>query len=98
MTEYTLGQVRDRRRTMVIQGNAALVELLVQEGIELMVGNPGTTELPLMDALGGDGRVRYVLGLQESILLAVAEGYAQATGRLAAVNLHATPGLGNAAG
>jgi benzoylformate decarboxylase len=83
---------------MAIQGNAALVELLVQEGIELMVGNPGTTELPLMDALGGDGRVRYVLGLQESIVLAVADGYAQATGRLAAVNLHATPGLGNAAG
>jgi benzoylformate decarboxylase len=51
-----------------------------------------------MDALGDDGRVRYVLGLQESIVLAVADGYAQATGRLAAVNLHATPGLGNAAG
>ena len=73
---------------MVIQGNAALVELLVQEGIDLIVGNPGTTELPLVDALGGDGRIRYVLGLQESVVLAVADGYAQATGRLVAVNLH----------
>ncbi len=83
---------------MGIQGNAALVELLVQEGVDLMVGNPGSTELPLMDALGSDGRVRYVLGLQESIVLAVADGYAQATGRLVAVNLHAAPGLGNALG
>ena len=83
---------------MVIQGNAALVELLVQEGIDLMVGNPGTTELPLMDALASDGRIRYVLGLQESVVLAVADGYAQATGRLVAVNLHAAPGLGNAMG
>ncbi len=83
---------------MVIQGNAALVELLVQEGVDLMVGNPGTTELPLMDTLGSDSRIRYVLGLQESIVLAVADGYTQATGRLAAVNLHAAPGLGNALG
>jgi benzoylformate decarboxylase len=83
---------------MVIQGNAALVELLVQEGVDLMVGNPGTTELPLMDTLGSDSRVRYVLGLQESIVLAIADGYTQATGRLAAVNLHAAPGLGNALG
>jgi benzoylformate decarboxylase len=83
---------------MVIQGNAALVELLVQEGIDLIVGNPGTTELPLMDTLGSDSRVRYVLGLQESIVLAIADGYTQATGHLAAVNLHAAPGLGNALG
>jgi benzoylformate decarboxylase len=83
---------------MVIQGNAALVELLVQEGVDLIVGNPGSTELALMDALGSDNRVRYVLGLQESIVLGVADGYAQATGRLVAVNLHAAPGLGNALG
>ncbi len=83
---------------MVIQGNTALVELLVQEGVDLMVGNPGTTELPLMDTLGSDSRVRYVLGLQESIVLAIADGYTQATGRLVAVNLHAAPGLGNALG
>jgi benzoylformate decarboxylase len=75
-----------------------LVELLVQEGVELLVGNPGSTELALMDALGGDGRIRYVLGLQESIVVAIADGYAQATGRLVAVNVHAAPGLGNALG
>ena len=78
---------------MVIQGNAALVELLVQEGVDLLVGNPGSTELALMDALATDGRIRYVLALQESIVLGIADGFAQATGRLAAVNLHAAPGL-----
>jgi benzoylformate decarboxylase len=81
-----------------MQGNLALIELLVQEGVDLLVGNPGSTELALMDALGSDGRVRYVLALQESIVVAVADGFAQATGRLVAVNLHAAPGLGNALG
>src|SRR5262245_9561668 len=83
---------------MVIRGNFALVELLVQEEVELLVGNPGSTELALLDALSSDSRVRYVLALQESIVVAVADGFAQATGRLAAVNLHAAPGLGNALG
>jgi benzoylformate decarboxylase len=66
--------------------------------VDLLIGNPGSTELALLDALGGDARVRYVLALQESIVVAVADGFAQATGRLVAVNLHAAPGLGNALG
>jgi benzoylformate decarboxylase len=66
--------------------------------VDLLVGNPGSTELALLDALSNDGRMRYVLALQESIVVAVADGFAQATGRLVAVNLHAAPGLGNALG
>jgi benzoylformate decarboxylase len=76
----------------------ALVELLVQEGADVLFGNPGSTELPLMDALGADGRVRYVLGLNEAVALAMADGHGQGSGRLTAVNLHAAPGLGNALG
>src|ERR1700681_4412769 len=79
-------------------GKQALLDLFAQEGVEVIFGNPGTTELPLMDALAGDTRFRYVLGLQEAVVLAMADGYAQASRRLAVVNLHVAPGLGNAMG
>src|SRR5579871_1967950 len=82
----------------VIAGKRAFLELLRQEGVEVIFGNPGTTELPLMDALAVETSPRYVLGLQEGAVMAMAGGYAQASGRLAAVNLHVAPGLGNAMG
>jgi benzoylformate decarboxylase len=82
----------------VISGKRAFLEILKQEGVEVLFGNPGTTELPLMDALAVDNDMRYVLGLQESVVMAMADGYAQASGKLAVVNLHVTPGLGNAMG
>ncbi|HMK78239.1 MAG TPA: thiamine pyrophosphate-binding protein [Xanthobacteraceae bacterium] len=82
----------------VISGKRAFLEILKQEGVEVMFGNPGTTELPLMDALAVDNEMRYLLGLQEAVVMAMADGYAQASGKLAVVNLHVTPGLGNAMG
>jgi benzoylformate decarboxylase len=81
-----------------LSGKRAFLELLKQEGVEILFGNPGTTELPLMDALAVDNELRYVLGLQEAAVMAMADGYAQASGRLTAVNLHIAPGLGNAMG
>ena len=57
-----------------------------------MFGNPGTTELPLMDAFATENEMRYVLGLQEAAVMAMADGYAQASGKLAVVNLHVAPG------
>ena len=80
-----------------LAGSHALLELLQQEGVEVLFGNPGSTELPLMDALAVGGP-RFVLGLHEAAVLSMADGYAQAGGRLAAVNLHAAPGVGNALG
>jgi benzoylformate decarboxylase len=82
----------------VISGKRAFLEILKQEGVEVLFGNPGTTELPLMDAFAVENDMRYVLGLQESVVMAMADGYAQASGKLAVVNLHVTPGLGNAMG
>ncbi|MDE2516037.1 MAG: thiamine pyrophosphate-binding protein [Rhodospirillales bacterium] len=82
----------------MMAGKTALLELLRQEGVDLMFGNPGTTELPLMDALAGDHALRYVLALQEAPVMAMADGYAQASGKLAVANLHVAPGLGNALG
>jgi benzoylformate decarboxylase len=81
-----------------MSGKRAFLALLQQEGVEYLFGNPGTTELPLMDGLVETPEVRYVLGLQEAAVVAMADGYAQAAGRLAAVNVHVAPGLGNALG
>src|SRR5213593_2149735 len=81
-----------------MSGKRAFLELLKQEGVEILFGNPGTTELPLMDALAADNELRYVLALQEAAAMAMADGYAQASGKLAVVNLHVAPGLGNAMG
>ena len=82
----------------LMSGKRAFLELLKQEGVDIIFGNPGTTELPLMDALATENDLRYVLALQEAAVVGMADGYAQASGRLAVVNLHVTPGLGNAMG
>jgi benzoylformate decarboxylase len=74
------------------------VEVLRSEGVRHVFGNPGTTELPLLDALSGVHDIHYVLGLQEASVVAMADGYAQASGRPAFVNLHTAGGLGNAVG
>jgi benzoylformate decarboxylase len=79
-------------------GKQAFLELLKQEGVELVFGNPGTTELPLMDGFAREGRIRYILALQEAVAVAIADGYAQASGKLGVVNVHVAPGLGNAMG
>jgi benzoylformate decarboxylase len=81
-----------------MSGKRAFLDLLKQEGVEILFGNPGTTELPLMDAFATENEIRYVLGLQEAAVMAMADGYAQASGKLTVVNLHVAPGLGNAMG
>src|SRR5262245_53831401 len=87
-----------RAAVPMMSGKKAFLELLKQEGVDIIFGNPGTTELPLMDAFAVDNEMRYVLALQEAAVMAMADGYAQASGKLAVVNLHVAPGLGNAMG
>ena len=75
-----------------------LLDILRDEGITHIFGNPGSTEMPLMDALVDAPDIRYVLGLQEATAVGMADGWALATGRTGFVNLHAMGGLGNAMG
>jgi benzoylformate decarboxylase len=82
----------------MMSGKSAFLELLRQEGVRMIFGNPGTTELPLMDALAGERELRYILALQEAPAVSMADGYAQASGQCVVVNLHAAPGLGNGLG
>jgi len=79
-------------------GRQAFVELLISEGVTHLFGNPGTTELPIMQALPDYPDLKFVLGLQESVVMGMADGYARASRQLTAANVHVAPGLGNAMG
>jgi benzoylformate decarboxylase len=83
---------------MTRRARDVLIDILRDEGITHVFGNPGSTEMPLMDALVDAPDIAYVLGLQEATAVGMADGWALATGRTAFVNLHAMGGLGNAMG
>ncbi|MET7797570.1 benzoylformate decarboxylase [Streptomyces decoyicus] len=74
----------------------ATIDLLRQHGLNTWFGNPGSTELTLLDEFPRD--FRYLLGLQEMVPVGMADGFSQVTRRPALVNLHTAPGLGNAIG
>ncbi len=73
---------------------AVLMEIVRSSGIRYLFGNPGTTELPFLDALPDSG-LEYIVALQEATAVAAADGYAQASGRVGFVNLHVLPGVAN---
>jgi benzoylformate decarboxylase len=76
-------------------GRHALLEMLIAHGVEYVFGNPGTTELPLIDGLQDYPQLKYVLALQEASAVAMADGYARATGKPSFVNVHIAGGLAN---
>jgi len=81
-----------------IAGRSAFLALLKDEGITHLFGNPGTTELPIMHALKDHPDLTYVMAMHEGLVVAIADGYSRASGRLVACNVHVAPGLGNAMG
>ncbi len=74
----------------------ATLELFRAHGMTTVFGNPGSTELPMLRDFPDD--FTYVLGLQELVVVGMADGFAQASGRPTHVNLHTAPGVGNAVG
>ncbi|HEX5759681.1 MAG TPA: benzoylformate decarboxylase [Thermoanaerobaculia bacterium] len=74
----------------------ATYDLFRAHGMTTMFGNPGSTELPMLAEFPSD--FRYVLGLQEAVVVGMADGFAQASGRPTVANLHTAPGVGNAMG
>ena len=65
-----------------ITGRSAFLALLKDEGITHLFGNPGTTELPIMHALKEHPDLTYVMAMQESLVVAIADGFSRASGRL----------------
>lgn len=74
----------------------AVFELLRAFQLTTVFGNPGSTELPMFRDFPAE--FRYVLALQESLAVGIADGFAQATRRPALVNLHSAVGVGHALG
>ena len=72
------------------------IALMRELGMTTVFGNPGSTELPMFRNWPAD--FRYVMGLQESVVLGMADGFAQGTRRAALVNLHSSAGVGHALG
>jgi benzoylformate decarboxylase len=66
--------------------------------VEYVFGNTGAYEAGFVDALVDYPSIHYVLGLQEGSVMAMADGYARATGKTAFVNVHSITGTANALG
>jgi benzoylformate decarboxylase len=81
-----------------ISASSVIFEVLRAEGVRCIFGNPGSTETPFLDALMRYPDLEYVLGLHESAVVAMADGYARATGQPSVVSIHAAPGTANALG
>jgi benzoylformate decarboxylase len=79
-------------------GRFKIIEQFLTDGMNVMFGNPGTVEQGFLDALADYPEMRYVLTLQESVAVLAADGYARATQRPTLVQLHSSPGIGNAVG
>ena len=69
-------------------GHEAVVEQLLADGFGYIFGNPGTSEEGLLDAIERRPELKYVLALQESVAVLAADGYARATNRPTAVQIH----------
>lgn len=83
-------------RVKMTRVREACTQMLIDRGMSTIFGNPGSTELPMLAELPSE--ISYVLALQEACAVGIADGFAQASGRPALVNLHTAPGLGNGMG
>jgi benzoylformate decarboxylase len=79
-------------------GRFAIIEQFLADGMTCMFGNPGTVEQGFLDSLESYPDFEYILTLQESIAVGMADGYARATKKPTLVQLHSGVGLGNGIG
>jgi benzoylformate decarboxylase len=79
-------------------GRFAMIEQFLADDIHYMFGNPGTVEQGFLDSLEEYPDFKYIMGLQETIAVAIGDGYARATKKPTIVQLHSGVGLGNGIG
>lgn len=75
-----------------------MIEQFLADDITYMFGNPGTVEQGFLDSLEEYPDFKYIMGLQETIAVAMADGYARVTKKPTVVQLHSGVGLGNGIG
>jgi acetolactate synthase-1/2/3 large subunit len=78
-----------------MNGAQALIRTLVDAGVNVCFGNPGTSEMHFVAALDSVPEMRGILGLFEGVVTGAADGYARMAEKPAATLLHLGPGLGN---
>ncbi|MBV9707733.1 MAG: thiamine pyrophosphate-binding protein, partial [Chloroflexi bacterium] len=59
-------------------GRFAIIEQLLADDIHYLFGNPGTVEQGFLDALSDYPEMKYILTLQETVAVGIADGYARA--------------------
>lgn len=74
-------------------GKEAIMDIFKKEGVQYIFGLPGTTELRFLDELTNHPELKYILVMHEALVVAMAEGYTRASGKVGVVNLHTAPGL-----
>lgn len=79
-------------------GCHAIFRQFIADGMTTMFGNPGTVEQGFLDAMADFPEMKYVLTLQETVAVLAADGHARATQKPTLVQLHSSPGIGNAVG
>ena len=79
-------------------GRYTIIEQFLADGMNHMFGNPGTVEQGFLDAVSSYPEMKYILTLQETVAVMAADGYARATQKPTLVQLHSSPGIGNAVG
>ena len=77
---------------MEMTGAEAVCRILKDEGVKFVFGVPGNTEVPILDALTQTRDIKYVSAIHESVSMAMADGYARASGEPGVVLVHTTPG------
>ena len=83
--------IKDRSMT----GAQLMMETAAERGIEVCFANPGTTEMPMVEALDATPKIRPILGLFEGVCTGAADGYGRMAGKPAMALLHLGPGLAN---
>ncbi len=81
--------------TAPLNGAESLVHTLLDSGVEVCFANPGTSEMHFVAALDRIPGMRCILGLHETVVTGMADGYARISGKPACTLLHCGPGLAN---
>src|SRR5207342_2195807 len=98
MAGSSVSPVADDAVAVTRTGRYAILEQLLADEVGYIFGNPGTVEQGFLDALGSYPDLPYILTLQETIAVAIGDGYARARHHPAVVQLHSGVGLGNGVG
>ncbi|MBB3173065.1 acetolactate synthase-1/2/3 large subunit [Endobacter medicaginis] len=100
MTAHTAeaprAQIDDSPITPTRNGAEVLIDVLVEQGVEVIFGYPGGAVLPIYDALFKQDRIRHILVRHEQAAVHAAEGYARSTGKPGVVLVTSGPGATNA--